>query len=88
MASYAWREPQTDALGQAQRDPSASSRTVTVSRGTLWPTTRPGPSGLVTRSPIDGALAWNCWYSGCSYFRHHINRPQAPEIRIGFNGRS
>ena len=37
---------------QEQREPSASRRTVTASRGTLWPTTRPSPSGVVTRSPI------------------------------------
>ena len=54
--SNAWREPQTDACEQEQRDPSASSRTVTASRGTLCPTTRPGPSGVVTRSPIAGAV--------------------------------
>ena len=48
----------------------------------------PAPPGVVTRSPIAGAVAWNCWYSGCSYFRQHISRPHAPEIRIGFSGRS
>ena len=38
-----------------QREPSASSRTVTASRGTLWPTTRPRPPGVVTRLPTAGA---------------------------------
>src|SRR4051794_9925 len=79
--SYAVREPQTLATGQAQREPSESIRTVTVSAGTDRPTTRPAPSGVSTRSPTAGADSANEAYSGCSYFRQHIKRPHAPEMR-------
>jgi len=40
-------------------------RTTTASFGTLWATTLPSPSGVVTREPTAGAEAWNFWYSGC-----------------------
>ena len=68
--------------------PSADSFTTTVSEGTLWPTTVPAPAGVVTEAPTRGVSFRNSWYSGCSYFRQHISRPQAPAIRSGFTGRS
>ena len=37
---------------------------------------------------FEPASAAKSWYSGCSYFRQHINRPHAPEMRSGFSGRS
>ncbi|GAB3067633.1 hypothetical protein GCM10027186_20430 [Micromonospora schwarzwaldensis] len=46
---------QTEARLHWQREPSASSRTVTASRGTLWPTTLPSPCGVSTRVPTAGA---------------------------------
>jgi len=64
-SSCDWRGPQTDARLHEQRDPSASIRTTTASFGTLWPTTRPSPSGVLTRVPTAGADAWNFWYNGC-----------------------
>src|SRR6266540_3575482 len=51
-------------------------------------TTVPSPRGVSTGVPVAGAFALNSWYSGCSYFRQHISRPQAPEIFSGFSGRS
>jgi len=48
----------------------------------------PGPAGEVTVAPTGGASLRNSWYSGCSYFRQHISRPQAPAMRSGFTGRS
>jgi hypothetical protein len=68
--------------------PVSSICTVRLSPGTLRPVTRPGPDGVSTRSPICGISAFAFTYSGCSYFRQHINRPHAPAIRIGLTGRS
>src|SRR5207247_10240758 len=55
MDSYAFRDPHTLALGQAQARPSAASLTTTVSEGTLWPITVPSPTGVVTAVPTGGA---------------------------------
>src|SRR5271166_2482558 len=88
MDSYAFRDPQTLAFGHAHARPSAATFTTTVSEGTLWPTTLPGPAGEVTEAPTGGASLRNSWYSGCSYFRQHISRPHAPAIRSGFTGSS
>ena len=88
MDSYAFRDPQTLAFGHAHARPSAASFTTTVSEGTLWPTTVPGPAGEVTAAPTGGASLRKSWYSGCSYFRQHISRPHAPAIRSGFTGSS
>src|SRR2546423_456111 len=71
-ASYACREPHTLAFGHAHRRPVSATFTITVSDGTLYPTTRPSPSGEVTLLPTFGAVALNSWYSGCSYFRQHM----------------
>ena len=68
--------------------PLALIRTTTESAGTWWPTTTPSPSSRATCSPTAGAVRANSAYSGCSYFRQHISRPQAPEIFSGFGGRS
>ena len=57
MDSYACRDPQTLAFGQAQARPSASSLTTTVSEGTLWPTTVPSPAGVLTAVPAGGTVA-------------------------------
>ena len=83
-----WRAPQAAASEQLRVAPLALIRITTESAGTWWPTTTPSPSSRATCSPRAGAVRANSAYSGCSYFRQHISRPQAPEIFSGFGGRS
>ena len=88
-SSYARRDPQTSdsehRFGVCAAGELANS---TVSLGDV---PRDDP-GLAFRGGNPLATRRVIWllsaYSGCSYFRQHISRPHAPEMRSGLSGRS